>query len=162
MRKYLLLIAAICCIKISFAASEISTPSPKPVYAADIKVPIGKTGLTISLLDLSEINVNELQQLTGEKMSVANKLMFKKAQKQLRASINEDGTVNNKKLLKHYKPAAGTDGFHVGGFLLGLFVGLIGILIAYLINDEKKKKRVKWAWIGLIVWAAIWLLVLII
>jgi hypothetical protein len=33
-------------------------------------------------------------------------------------------------------------------FALGFLLGLIGLLIAYLINDDYKHNRVKWAWIG--------------
>ena len=52
----------------------------------------------------------------------------------------------------------GQTGFHAGGFFLGLLLGLIGVLIAYLINDDKHRNRVKWAWIG---WGVIVVLVLI-
>ena len=37
---------------------------------------------------------------------------------------------------------------HLGGFALGFFIGLIGVLIAYIIEDDYKRNRVKWAWIG--------------
>lgn len=41
-------------------------------------------------------------------------------------------------------------GFHFGGFALGFFVGLIGVLIAYLIRGDEAvdRNRRKWAWIG--------------
>ena len=48
-----------------------------------------------------------------------------------------------------------TSGFHLGGFALGFLIGPIGVLIAYLIDDDKKRNRVKWAWIGLIAWVVI-------
>ena len=56
--------------------------------------------------------------------------------------------------------ADGTTGFHSGGFFLGLLVGLIGVIIAYIIKDEKKKNRVKWAWIGWGVWVVIALILI--
>ena len=45
------------------------------------------------------------------------------------------------------------------GLALGLFLSLIGVLIAYLISSENKGALIKWAWIGaiisLIVWGAV-------
>jgi uncharacterized BrkB/YihY/UPF0761 family membrane protein len=81
---------------------------------------------------------------------------------QLKKSINRDGTINSDRMAKLLSPGAGKDvtaGFHVGGFLLGFFLSLIGVLIAYLINDDKKPSRVKWAWIGAAVSLVIWLIV---
>jgi hypothetical protein len=39
-----------------------------------------------------------------------------------------------------------TEGFNIGGFLLGLFLPLIGILGAYIFT--KDRNFIKWAWIG--------------
>jgi hypothetical protein len=94
-------------------------------------------------------------------MNLAERMSFKLAQRQLRGSINADGTVNSKKLANVVKKADGTTGFHVGGFTLGFLLGLIGVLIAYLINDDKKKNRVKWSWIGAGVGLLLWLLLII-
>jgi hypothetical protein len=102
--------------------------------------------------------MNNLQALTGTKMNFAEKVSFKIAQKKLRRSINQDGTIDNKKFQKLFEKRDVTSGFHLGGFVLGLLLGIIGVLIAYLINDDKKHERVKWAWIGF----AIWLVVIII
>ena len=107
------------------------------------------------------MNVKDLQQLTGKKMKFFDKLSFKRAQKQLKNNINYDGTFNSKKIEKFIKKGRGDgEGFQAGGFFLGFLLGLIGILIAYLIKDDQKRNRVKWAWIGFGAWIAI-LLVLI-
>jgi len=160
MRRILALTVAIVMASAgSFAAAIVvpaSTPAPvegvaptAALKAADVRIPVGNTGRFISLQELATINVADFQQLTGKKMRWIDRLGFRLAQKKLRHSIAEDGTITNKKLAKlASKTVDGETGFHVGGFALGFLLGLIGVLIAYLINDDKKSNRVKWAWIG--------------
>jgi len=159
MRKLTLLFAFVLFVASTFATSK---PSSGPVMASSIMLPVGKTGKTISLQDLSLISVKDFQLLTGQKMSLADRLGFKVAQRELRQSINADGTVNSKKVAKLAMKADGGGGFHLGGFALGFLLGLIGVLIAYLIKDDKKSSRVKWAWLGLLAWLVIWLVVFVI
>ena len=137
-----------------------STTLPKtkpPLKASEIYLPVGKSGELLSLQDLSVIKIKDFEALTGKKMKLMERIGFKASQNQLRNSIDRDGTFNKKKLEKYLnrKKADGTTGFHSGGFFLGLLVGLIGVIIAYFIKDEKKKNRVKWAWIGWGVWVVI-------
>ena len=128
-------------------ASTVPVDAP-PLNAREIMVPIAK-GKVISFQDLAYIKVADYEKITGKKMSLFKKMEFKLSQRKLRNSINADGTFSNKRMEKMFKDEmSGTTGFHLGGFALGLFLSLIGVLIAYLINDEKKSNRVKWAWIG--------------
>ena len=100
--------------------------------------------------DLSQMKVKEFEALSGRDMKLADKVTFKMAQRELRKNISHDGTISSKKLNKFFdKKVDGTSGFHLGGFALGVLLRLIGVLIAYLLNDDKKSNRVKWAWIGL-------------
>ena len=146
MKKILLLSAAVFLLNAGFATNNAAK---KPaVKASEVFIPIGNTGQKISLLDLSRASVRDVQNYTGKKMSFADRMMFKAAQRQLKKSISPDGTINNKRLAKMAKKADVTSGFHIGGFALGLLLFLIGVLIAYLINDDLKATRVKWAWIG--------------
>ena len=155
MRKFIFLFAAILCLSQSFASEII--PKPNKIYADQVFIPIAKTGKMISLAELSTISVKDFQVLVGKKIGIINKIMLKSAQKKIRQSINRDGTINNKKFDKLLKKAQ-DGGFHIGGFALGFLLGLIGVLIAYLINDDKKSIRVKWSWIGAGVWVALVLL----
>lgn len=149
MRRIIFLFTGLCLFLSSFAITKpIERP---PVKANQVYLPIGKNGERISLMDLSTIKARDLEKLTGKKMSLFDKIGFKISQKKLRAGIRSDGSFKNKKLQKAFD-GDGTTGFHIGGFALGFLLGLIGILIAYLINDGKKRNRVKWAWIGLLAW----------
>lgn len=143
------------------AVIEPVKTAPK-LNAADIFIPIGKDKKMVSLLELSTLKVKELEAITGAKMKLADKVGFKVAQKQLRQSIDGDGTINNKKLNKFAsKQKAPDGGFNLGGFALGFLLGIIGVLVAYLISDDNKAARTKWAWIGLAVWLVILLVVFV-
>jgi hypothetical protein len=157
MKKLLTLLTAIAIFSVSFATSVVEI---KPVLRADqIFIPTNKTGGKISLMELSRIKIKDFEILRGQKMKFIDRLTFKAAQKKVRDNINNDGTINSKKLNKFFKKS-GESGFHIGGFALGFLLGLIGVLIAYLINDDYKRNRVKWAWIGLGAWIAILLVII--
>jgi hypothetical protein len=150
MKKAILFFMLVATFFVAYSTSH-STGEPA-VKASEIFLPIGKSGQMISVRELSVIKVNELEALTGNKMRLMDKIGFSIGQKQLRKSINRDGTFNKKKVEKFFsRYADGTTGFHAGGFFLGFLLGLIGVLIAYLIKDDKKKNRVKWAWLGLLI-----------
>lgn len=163
MRKFLLTFIAIAFAICSFGSATISEPlATKTVpNASEILIPIGTTGKTVSLLDLSRMSRQELETATGKKMKFFERLAFKRAQKKLHDGISDDGTITNKKFKKLYNEKGGETGFHLGGFALGFFLSLIGVLIAYLINDDYKANRVKWAWIGMGVYVLIYLIVIL-
>lgn len=155
MKKLVLLCASFLIIASSFASFNVVLPK---LRADQTYVPIGKTGKKISLLELSTIHSADLEKITGRKMGFLEKFSFRITQKKLKKSIKADGTIDNKKLNKFLSKRDGDTGFHVGGFALGFFLGLIGVLIAYLINDDYKHNRVKWAWIGFGIEVALYLL----
>jgi hypothetical protein len=118
--------------------------------ADQVFIPIGKTGQKISYAQLATISLADLQTLTGRKLNLIQRINFRMAQAKIRKSIAVDGTISNKKIARLFsgKGDAGSEGFHLGGFALGFLLGLIGVVIAYIINDDYKRNRVKWAWIG--------------
>ncbi|HEX8315749.1 MAG TPA: hypothetical protein VF609_12185 [Flavisolibacter sp.] len=155
MKKIFTLFMAFAILCANIVSSAATFPTKPPVEtptlnAKDIMLPIGKTGNSISLRDLAYISIKDFEKLTNKNLKVWDEIGFKMGQKQLRNKMNADGTIKHdvaKKMVK--KMADGETGFHLGGFALGFLVGLIGVLIAYLIDDEKKSNRVKWAWLGL-------------
>jgi hypothetical protein len=169
MRKFLSLaivfsILTQCSVSAAVVAPSKPTP-PKtmaPLKASDVRIPIGKTGKTVSLLELSNMKVDDLEHLTGQKMGWLKRIEFKLALRKLRHSIKPDGTIDNKSLARLRGGYYDEDGsFHFGGFALGFFLGALGVLIAYLINDDYHHRRVKWAWIGFGVFLVLYLILII-
>lgn len=155
-----MLLLAVIMISGSFATSVIEPRDRPQLDASKIFIPIGKSGQKISLLDLSRISRSDLEHLTGNKMNLFERIAFHKTQKRLSRGINENGTITDKRINQFFsmKDDGKTKGFHAIGFILGFVLGLIGVLIAYVMNDdEDKKNRVKWSWIG---FAIGWVLVL--
>jgi hypothetical protein len=138
-------------VSIAGVPSNTSPRHPK-MYASEIFIPIGKTGNKISLLELSKISRSGLEKITGKKMNFWERHAFHSTQKKLKKGIDTDGVIADKKLQKIFGEGKGGDngdsGFNLGGFALGFLLGPIGVLVAYLLNDDKKKNRIKWAWIG--------------
>jgi len=140
MRKLLLILAS--CF---FLTAGANVPSDRPaIKASEVFIPIGKDGQLISLQELSVISTHDMQKLTGEKMSVPERIALKAAQRNLRSSIHRDGTLDNKFGVR-------PGGIHWGGLALGFFLSVIGVLIAYLIKVGDRRARIRWAWIGAII-----------
>jgi hypothetical protein len=159
MKKLTALLVLFALVNMSFIISP-KVEEKKLLNAKEMMIPIGKSGDKISLLDFSKLKVKEYEKLAKVKLNFLDRVKYKMAMKKLKNSIADDGTVTNKKVAKAFADK-GTDGSSIGGFALGFLVGLIGVLIAYLINDNKKSNRVKWAWIGFGVVLVIYLLVLL-
>jgi hypothetical protein len=156
MKKILTLVLALFLFGQTVNAISFSSEAKK---ASEILIPIGTTGKTISMQELAAISVKDFETLTGKKMGFADRAMFKSAQRKIRRSINDDGTLNNRQIEKFsQKYVEEKTGFNIGGFALGLFLGLIGVLIAYIINNDNNRNRHTWAWIG---WGVLVIIVLI-
>jgi hypothetical protein len=159
MKKIVILCGWISIFSSAYSTTNSSPHSPSnlPVKANEVYLPVGKTGHLISLMDLSRISVKDFETLSGKKMKLIEKVSFKLGQQKLKKSINNDGTFSQKRFEKYFGKVAGVGGFSLVGLLLGLFLSLIGVLIAYLMGNDKS--RIRWAWIGaiisLIVWGAI-------
>ena len=161
MKKTFILFLLIAVVSATYSSTNTIPGSSKnpSIKATEVYVPIGKTGQFISVMELSQIKVKDYEKLAGKKMKFVEKVNFKLGQRELKKSINQDGTFSNKRVEKYFDKAALGGVFSISGLLLGLFLSLIGVLIAYLITTGDKKGRITWAWIGcaisLILWGAL-------
>jgi hypothetical protein len=140
----------------SFATVTITKP---PINASQILLSVGKTDQKISLLELSQIKRKDFEKLSAEKLNFFDRLNFKVTQKKVRKLVNPDGTIKAERFEK-FMQQWGERRFHFGGFLLGLLLGPIGVIICYFINDDYKQDRVRSAWRGFLSFITITLLIL--
>src|SRR5687768_2008445 len=131
---------------ITVSGYAIGISSEHPVKATEVYIEIGE-GKTISMQQLADMSLRDFQKFSNRKMNLADKITFRLGQKKLRENIRPDGTFVNERIVQQYAYDEGS-GVHGGGLALGFFLGAIGVLIAYLIKDDKRDRRRKWAWIG--------------
>lgn len=113
----------------SFAAFTESKAEQKETYGA-FKNAETKAAAEV-FVNLSR---KEYEQLTGKHLNLMERLAFK---------------VTQKKVKQQLIATQQTFGFNIGGFMLGLLLIPIGVLLAYAFSSDTNVR--KWAWIGAVV-----------
>jgi hypothetical protein len=132
-------------------------PSRSMVLPSATPEPVKKDNVNVSAF--SNMSVDEFltmtpkkfKEVTGKKLSITKKIALKMAQKKIRKALKNNEAVDGAMMAN----AMDTSDFNIGGFILGLLLSVIGVLIAYLIGDTTV---IKWAWIGFGVFLVIFLL----
>lgn len=129
--------------------NKTTNPSVKEVL-----VPLMGTDKFISLEDFLMLTPQSYKEMTGKKMSFGQKLDLGISKRYVKKFISKDGTVNVEKMKR--RGFFGGWQWHWGGFALGLFLSLLGPIVALFFNDDYKWDRF-WSalhtavWTGLIV-----------
>lgn len=90
-----------------------------------------------------KLSRKDYEQITGRHLSLAERLAFKVTQKHVKHEL---------------KKVPLTYGFNIGGFIMGLLLSVIGVVLAYLFSHDSNLQ--KWAWIGAILNVLILILIL--
>ena len=134
----------------NLSSSALTIPSTEPVPPkSESTVAAPLAGMSVQ--DFLSLTPKKYKELTGEKLSFTQKIALKMAQKKVRKAIKNNEKVDSTVMAN----ALDTSDFNIGGFVLGLLLSVIGVLIAYLIGDTSV---IKWAWIGFAVFLVIFLL----
>ena len=139
----------------TFSSSAVVVPvltsTPEKVTESVAK-PSPFAGMTVQ--DFLALTPKKYRELTGKKMTMSQKISLKIGQRKVKKMVKKNQPID----LQTAAPGVDTSDFNIGGFILGLLLSIIGVLIAYLIGD---RTVIKWAWIGFAISFVIWLLALI-
>ena len=143
-------IMAFALVIFNLSSSAVTLPSTEPVPPkSESTVAAPLAGMSVD--DFLSLTPKKYKELTGEKLSITQKISLKLAQKKIKRALKNNEKIDSETMAN----AVDTSDFNIGGFVLGLLLSVIGVLIAYLIGDTNV---IKWAWIGFGVFLVIFLL----
>jgi hypothetical protein len=126
----------------SHAAFVMPVSHTHPTDSAIATSPLTQADIMRRFVSLTPVQYGTFR---GKKLNFFERISFRASQKRIARKLAED----------HPQ----TTGFNIGGFLLGGFLGVLGVLGAYLFSHDRNLR--KWAWIGWGVWIVIALLFII-
>lgn len=111
----------------------------------------------MTIKEFLSLTPRKYKELSGKRLSLSQKLNLRIAQYKIKRMIRK-----NKQLdaMVIGKALDGND-FHIPGFIIGIVLGPVGVLIAYLI-EGKNSAMFQWAIIGALIWLGLFLLVVLI
>jgi hypothetical protein len=155
MKKIVLFIAIVLSCSSYLHAAVFVGENPS---ADKLMLPLFNSGKMISLADFMKLKNAEYKKITGTRMSLKERITLKIFQHHFKNSINSDGTVN----VPNYKEDVDDmHTFRFDWFALGFFLGLFGLLIALVINDDKRRARIKWVGIGFLAYLVFALIIIV-
>ena len=107
----------------------------------------------MNLQDFLNMSAKEIGKKRGKKLKFKERIALGLAKRKIKKALKKG---KSEEEIKEMLASGGGD-FHVGGFLLGFLLGLIGVLIAYI----AVKDGIKWAWIGLGIWVLLWIVLFV-
>ncbi len=128
------------------AATIIKDPNPLSLITA-------KQFLTLT--------PQKFQELTGKKMNLIQKLEFRMLQHKVKKMVKKGEVVTMADVQKKFDDL---NSMNVLGFLLGLILGPVGVIIALILKEtgDVGTDVVRWSLYGLLIWLAIVLVVVLI
>ena len=123
----------------NFSHSASSVLEPEKLMAKNMMIPLYGSKTFINLEDYLELTPKTYRNITGHKMSFKERVKFSISKKIIKKIIRKDGSVSLEKIKKY--GIFGDWKWHWGGFALGFFLSLIGVIVTLFFNDENKWDR---------------------
>jgi len=101
------------------------------------------------------------QELTGKKMNLVQKVEFKMVQHRVKKMVKRGDVVTMADVQKKFEDMSS---MNVLGFLLGLILGPVGVIIALILKEtgDVGADTVRWSLYGLLIWLAVVLIVILV
>ena len=110
----------------------------------------------------SSMSFVEYEKILGHKASKVEKYAYMRIKMKAAKMFDREGNLLPKYQKRFLKAEGKAEGSFWGGFALGLLFGIVGLLVALFVNrDGDKKKRVRGAIWGFIIWNLVGLAILI-
>jgi len=131
----------------------------KPAPSTNIKDPNPLSLMTAK--QFLTLTPQKYQELTGKKMNLVQKAEFKMVQHKVKKMVKRGEVVTMADVQKKFEDMSS---MNVLGFLLGLILGPVGVIIALILKEtgDVGADTVRWSLYGLLIWLAIVLLVILI
>ena len=131
----------------------------KPAPSTTIKNPNPLSLMTAK--QFLSLTPQKYQELTGKKMNFVQKAEFKMVQRKVKKMVKRGEVVTMADVQKKFEDMSS---MNVLGFLLGLILGPVGVIIALILKEtgDVGADTVRWSLYGLLIWLAVVLLVILI
>ena len=124
----------------SFTLHATSIVNPNDPPTDEIMIPIGDGTFVISLNDYIQLSPKVYREITGQKLTFKERIKLKLTQAMLKKAIRNKTFVDKEDFFKRglFDPWS----WHWGGFALGFFFSLLGVVVALFINDDYRHDRI--------------------
>ena len=112
------------------AVVKVTSPTVNPTLEKVNGVEFIDSDITIE--DIVNLKPKEIEKKAGKKLKFKEKLALKLAKGKIKKAMKKGKSPEEIKA----ELAAGDFNFHIGGFILGFLLGVLGVLIAYLLIDR--------------------------
>jgi hypothetical protein len=156
---YTLLLGAVA-VLIFNTANAFTSLVVAPSTPVTIKEPKPNALSLISAKQFLDLTPQKYQELTGKKLNLVQKVQLKVLQHKVKKMVKKGEVVTMADVQKKFDDMSSMD---LLGFLLGLILGPIGVIIALILKEtgDVGPDTVRWSLYGLLVWLAIVFLVIL-
>ena len=156
---YTLLLGAVAVLTFN-TASAFTSLVVAPSIPVTIKEPNPNALSTISAKQFLELTPQKYREMTGKKLNLVQKVELKVLQHKVKKMVKKGEVVSMADVQKKFYEMGEMD---LLGFLLGLILGPIGVIIVLILKEtgDVGPDTLRWSLYGLLVWLAIVFLVVL-